>query len=172
LRPVSFKPEPEFGAEIIQMCVQEQETFFRFFGLAPVTLFGRRLSAIDCQNLFCETDKFSRKAHPEFNLKRSKIKRRFKPRAADPPPVRSFRPSGGGFKRNRIERKLNALASSRRQTRPSPSRKSRRGAHFWKPALGDLRLDERKKRSFLSSEGRPPSKLSSPVPKTRGSPPH
>ena len=42
--------------------------------------------------------------------------------------------------------------------------------HFWKPALEDLPLAERKKRSFLRSGGRPPSKLSRLVPKTRGRP--
>ena len=30
------------------------------------TLFGRKLQMIDCQNLFCETDKYARIAHPDI----------------------------------------------------------------------------------------------------------
>jgi hypothetical protein len=64
---------------IIEMCVDSQEDFFRQYGFEPVTLFGRRLHLIDCQSLFCETDKFSRIARPEFNLRRTEIKQNFEP---------------------------------------------------------------------------------------------
>ena len=47
----------------------------------------------------------------------------------------------------RTNPELGVLVSSRRQTRPSPSPKITPWGHFWKPALGGLRLDERKKRS-------------------------
>lgn len=50
-------------------------------------LFGRRLQAIDCQNLFCETDKYSRVAFPELRSERSRIKARFAPSAALPTPA-------------------------------------------------------------------------------------
>ena len=42
------------------------------------SLWGRTLQLIDCQNLFCEVDKYSRVAHPEtIGLGRTRIKRRF-----------------------------------------------------------------------------------------------
>lgn len=43
------------------------------------TLWGRPLHRIDCQNLFCETDKYARVAHPEFTAAggRTKIKQNF-----------------------------------------------------------------------------------------------
>jgi hypothetical protein len=69
-------PTQAEAAMIIQACVDEQEELFRYFDLEPLTLFGRRLHAIDCQNLFCEVDKYARITHPEFTLPdgRSKIK--------------------------------------------------------------------------------------------------
>ena len=44
------------------------------------TLFGRRMQLIDCQNLFCETDKYSRVAYPKITglNSRVKIKQRYK----------------------------------------------------------------------------------------------
>ena len=40
---------------------------------------GRRLQLIDCQNLFCEVDKYARLAHPEITgySGRSRIRQRF-----------------------------------------------------------------------------------------------
>jgi hypothetical protein len=75
------------AAAIIEMCVEGQEEFFRHFDLEPVTLFGRRLHLIDCQNLFCEIDKYSRVAHPEFNLGRTEIKQKLKPAGQPPRPL-------------------------------------------------------------------------------------
>jgi hypothetical protein len=54
---------------VIYNFVDEQEAYFEGLGYKPVTLFGRRLHVIDIQNLFCETDKYARVAHPEFKLK-------------------------------------------------------------------------------------------------------
>lgn len=42
-------------------------------------LFGRPLKAIDCQGLFCETDKYSRVAFPDLKSNRVRIKQEFKP---------------------------------------------------------------------------------------------
>ncbi len=42
---------------------QEQE--FDRLGIDFSSLWGRRLQLIDCQNLFCEVDKYSRVRHPE-----------------------------------------------------------------------------------------------------------
>jgi hypothetical protein len=81
-------PNQAQAALLIQACVDEQEELFRHFDLEPVTLFGRRLHAIDCQNLFCEIDKFARKAHPQFTLPggRSAIKQTLKPSGPLPKP--------------------------------------------------------------------------------------
>jgi alpha-glutamyl/putrescinyl thymine pyrophosphorylase clade 1 len=80
-----FRPDPDLAAEIIHGCVAEQEGMFADLGLAPVRLFGRRLTAIDIQNLFCEVDKYARVAHPKFNLKRTEIKQ-FHPTGPLPAP--------------------------------------------------------------------------------------
>jgi len=81
-------PTQAEAALVIQACVEEQEMLFGHFGLEPVTLFGRRLHAIDCQNLFCEIDKYARVAHPQFTLPggRSSIKQSLKPSGPLPKP--------------------------------------------------------------------------------------
>jgi len=58
-----------------------QEIEFDRLGLELISLWGRPLSLIDCQNLFCEVDKYSRIAHPEFtgNSNRTRIKQKFNP---------------------------------------------------------------------------------------------
>jgi hypothetical protein len=42
---------------------------------------GRPLQLIDCQNLFCEVDKYARVAHPDIagHSGRTRIKQRFAP---------------------------------------------------------------------------------------------
>jgi hypothetical protein len=77
----------------IKELVDDQEGFFDCYGLQPVTLFGRRLHAIDCQNLFCETDKYARVAHPQFNGIRTAIKQTLKPTGPLPQPF--FPPKWG-----------------------------------------------------------------------------
>jgi hypothetical protein len=71
---------------IIYQFVDEQEVYFKGLKCEPVTLFGRKLHAIDVQNLFCETDKYARAAHPEFKLKDGeRIKQTFKQAGPFPP---------------------------------------------------------------------------------------
>jgi hypothetical protein len=53
-------------AEIIRYVTDAQEEHFARLGLSFLTLGGRRLQLIDCQNLFCEVDKYARLAHPEI----------------------------------------------------------------------------------------------------------
>ena len=50
-------------------------------GLKFKNLWGRPLQLIDCQNIFCEVDKYSRLAHPEIKgvNRRKKIKQRYTP---------------------------------------------------------------------------------------------
>ncbi|MCR6493532.1 nucleotide kinase domain-containing protein [Cellulomonas sp. P24] len=70
--------------DIIRWAVDHQEEEFAHYGLDFEDLFGRRLTLIDCQNLFCETDKYARVAHPETAGigQRTRIKQRFTPHSA------------------------------------------------------------------------------------------
>ncbi|MDQ7815901.1 MAG: putative DNA base hypermodification protein [Melioribacteraceae bacterium] len=67
-------------SEIIKVVTDIQEKEFERLGLTFKSLWGRRLQLIDCQNLFCEVDKYARIAHPEFTKEngRKKIKQKFK----------------------------------------------------------------------------------------------
>jgi hypothetical protein len=53
--------------EIIKFMAESQESEFERLGLEFRSLWGRRLQLIDCQNLFCEVDKYSRVRHPEIS---------------------------------------------------------------------------------------------------------
>jgi hypothetical protein len=55
---------------------------------------GRPLHAIDCQGLFCETDKYCRQAAPELASARKRIKAWFTP---TPEPIRLFFPPKWGI---------------------------------------------------------------------------
>lgn len=74
-------------AELTTWMVDRQEEGLADAGVPWVDLFGRQLQAIDCQNLFCETDKYSRVAFPELRSERSRIKARFAPSAELPAPA-------------------------------------------------------------------------------------
>jgi hypothetical protein len=52
-------------AEVIRYMADTQEEHFGRLGLRFAGLRGRPLQLIDCQNLFCEVDKYARAAHPE-----------------------------------------------------------------------------------------------------------
>ncbi len=41
---------------------------------------NRPLQLIDCQNIFCELDKYCRQAMPELKSNRTKIKKHYKPK--------------------------------------------------------------------------------------------
>jgi hypothetical protein len=66
-------------AEIVKFMMDIQQQEFERLGLTFETLWGRPLQLIDCQNLFCEVDKYSRVAHPDVvGLSgRTRIKQRF-----------------------------------------------------------------------------------------------
>jgi hypothetical protein len=61
--------------------VDTQEEQFEQNGIEFEDLFGRSLTLIDCQNLFCETDKYARVMHPQVRGvgSRSRIKQQFVP---------------------------------------------------------------------------------------------
>ena len=66
--------------EIIRLIHDKQEEEFERLSINFQNLWGRKLQLIDCQNIFCEIDKYSRIAHPEIQLKngRKRIKQIFK----------------------------------------------------------------------------------------------
>jgi hypothetical protein len=66
---------------LIHSMVENQEEDCDRLGIDAPTLFGRPLHAIDCQNIFCELDKYSRVAFPELKSNRRRIKTRFAPSA-------------------------------------------------------------------------------------------
>ncbi len=67
--------------QIIRHVTERQDEYFAALGLEFDGLFGRPLHLIDCQNLFCEVDKYARVAHPTVSgiSGRSRIKQRFQP---------------------------------------------------------------------------------------------
>lgn len=67
-------------AEMIRFMADRQEEEFNKLGLSFRSLWGRRLQLIDCQNLFCEVDKYARLAHPEVvgRSKRKRIKQKYR----------------------------------------------------------------------------------------------
>jgi hypothetical protein len=78
---------------IILWMTTRQEQEFERRGIRFRSLFGRRLQAIDVQNLFCELDKYSRVAFPELKSNRSRIKAKFFPTGSLPEPF--FPPKWG-----------------------------------------------------------------------------
>lgn len=67
----------------INFVAEQQGNEFQRYNLDFKTLFGRPLQLIDCQNLFCETDKYSRVKFPTVECKqqRKRIKQVFKPKS-------------------------------------------------------------------------------------------
>jgi hypothetical protein len=67
--------------ELIRLMAELQEQEFERLGLDFQSLWGRRLQLIDCQNLFCEVDKYARVAHPHIagRTGRTRIKQKFEP---------------------------------------------------------------------------------------------
>ncbi len=63
---------------IIQWMQEHQVEEFERLGINFQSLWGRPLQLIDCQGLFCETDKYARAAFPELKSNRKKIKAEFK----------------------------------------------------------------------------------------------
>lgn len=68
-------------AEVIAYMADTQREHFERLGLPFPGLFGRPLQLVDCQNLFCEVDKYARVAHPQVagHSGRTRIKQRFRP---------------------------------------------------------------------------------------------
>jgi len=79
------------NSDIIRFISEISQSQFERLGLSFQTLWGRPLQLIDCQNLFCEVDKYARVVHPEVAAKfpRTRIKQRFKP---TPEPITQWYP--------------------------------------------------------------------------------
>lgn len=82
-------------SEVIAYMAETQDEHFERLGLRFEGLHGRQLQLIDCQNLFCEVDKYARVAHPTVPglSGRSRIKQRFAP--AGPMTTSWFPPKWG-----------------------------------------------------------------------------
>jgi hypothetical protein len=68
-------------ADVIRYVADTQEQHFDRLGLRFPGLRGRRLQLVDCQNLFCEVDKYARRAHPDLQgiSGRTRIKQAYHP---------------------------------------------------------------------------------------------
>jgi hypothetical protein len=67
-------------ADLIRVVAERQEQEFERLGIGFRSLWGRPLQLIDCQNVFCEVDKYSRVYHPEIagSSLRTRIKQKFR----------------------------------------------------------------------------------------------
>ena len=63
--------------EIIKYMCKNQEKEFKRLGLDFKPIGNRLLQLIDCQNIFCELDKYCRQAVPELKSNRTKIKKKY-----------------------------------------------------------------------------------------------
>ncbi|WP_437665616.1 nucleotide kinase domain-containing protein [Sorangium sp. So ce1182] len=83
-------------SDIIRIVAERQCVEFDRLGLHFRSLWGRALQLIDCQNLFCEVDKYARVAHPEIVgiSGRTKIKQIFDP---NPSPIHYWYPPKWGI---------------------------------------------------------------------------
>lgn len=84
--------------DIIRYVAENQDEEFEKRGLTFKSLFGRKLQLIDCQNLFCETDKYARVVHPDFCgiNDRKRIKQQYTDR--DLPKIDYFYPPKWGLR--------------------------------------------------------------------------
>jgi hypothetical protein len=80
---------PEDAADIIRLVCENQQQELAARGLRFISLWGRPLQLIDCQNLFCEISKYARVAHPTVSgaNTRTRIKQRYTHAGALPRPV-------------------------------------------------------------------------------------
>ena len=82
--------------EIIYLMARRQDEEFARLGLTFERIGDRPLQLIDCQNLFCETDKYARIAHPDIPGigARTRIKQQFQ---AQPKPIDYMYPPKWGI---------------------------------------------------------------------------
>ncbi len=83
-------------ADLIRVVTDRQGEELARLGLEFWSLWGRPLQFIDCQNLFCEVDKYARMKHPDVEGigQRTRIKQRFN---WNPTPIEYFFPPKWGL---------------------------------------------------------------------------
>jgi hypothetical protein len=119
----------DFGGQtpdqLIMRMVDVQNEQFERLGLEWSGLFGRQLHAIDCQGLFCETDKYARAAFPELKSNRVRIKQEF--RAPKPAMALFYPPKWDINDRVGTESRTSGedLSESQLSFNPSPQRAAR-----------------------------------------------
>ncbi len=106
--------------DIIRLMAERQDIEFERLGISFQSLWGRPLQLIDCQNIFCEVDKYARVAHPDVEglSGRSRIKQMYKPA---PTPIPYWYPPKWDIN-SKIEETLQRvppLASATTQQTPS-----------------------------------------------------
>lgn len=96
LKKCFFDPGEFSDAELIRWTMERQADEFEACGVGFEDLWGRPLQLIDCQNLYCEVDKYAREAHPNVRgvSGRRRIKRRFTPRSE---PITAWYPPKWGI---------------------------------------------------------------------------
>lgn len=84
IRKCFHDPGDYSDGDLIRLAADRQGDEFAARGLAFQDLWGRPLQLIDCQNLFCEVDKYARVAHPDVTGigRRTRIKQKFRPRTS------------------------------------------------------------------------------------------
>ncbi|MEO5374608.1 MAG: putative DNA base hypermodification protein [Alphaproteobacteria bacterium] len=82
--------------DVIHWTRDRQHEEFARLGLDFATLWGRDLTLIDCQNLYCETDKYARVVHPEIRGRsdRTRIKQMYR---VTPGPIHYWYPPKWGI---------------------------------------------------------------------------
>jgi hypothetical protein len=80
--------------DVIRWMVERQSDEMDRLGLPFHGLYSRALHAIDCQGLFCETDKYCREAVPDLASARRRIKARY---TQTPEPISLFFPPKWGI---------------------------------------------------------------------------
>jgi hypothetical protein len=77
--------------DIVRIVTERADREFERLGLPFTNLWGRPLQLIDCQNVFCEVDKYARVVHPEItgDSGRTRIKQKF---VCNPEPLEQWYP--------------------------------------------------------------------------------
>lgn len=96
LRKCFSDPGDYTNEDLIRLASERQMEEFSRRELNFQDLWGRPLQLIDCQNLFCEVDKYTRITHPEAQGLggRTRMKQRFRP---DPTPLQVWLPPKWGL---------------------------------------------------------------------------
>jgi hypothetical protein len=93
-------------ADVIRLVAENQQGEFERRDLTFPDLWGRPLQLIDCQNLFCEVDKYARVAHPEATNAGGRTRIKQVLRAAGRPSWPWYPPKWGINDRIRVQQEV------------------------------------------------------------------